>query len=405
MNTSIKVTWQPLFVIISFIVSFFGTISALYVCEQYRLSSKEYSSKIYSKSGVGLAWALSVGGIALWAMSVIAVSAVQLSLRNGELVQIRFRLDLLLSSLVITCLFCMFGIVLGTKDKVFSIHKVEALDVYVRDNNNMTIGEMRKTKNRNSIVFKTLFKNVGPLFVGGLTFGTGVLIADYVVLSSLVMDECIIEWNVGIVVGVSILGTLGGSIVCWILFRLLALYPSIERLRLACGFICSTGICAVRYLAVGVSSKLKYVPGKTNPPLYLSYTTADVDEVVEGVIITSVIFTFITLLVLIIDSRGWFYRLTKLFRLVGDMVERMDKSLSIIEGIALKDLNTVDTKILISECRDFVSGYRTLLNIEVPKVEVQKDTTVKREKHASFIQKETLFKNKKHSSYFVAGDL
>jgi NO-binding membrane sensor protein with MHYT domain len=385
MVNEIKIVWQPLYIVISFIVCFFGTTNGLYLCEQYRLKSKEYSSKLYSESFLSFVWSLSQGGISLWSMSVIGVSAVQLSLPDGELVHMKFSLDLLLSSLVLTCLFVKLGIFLGTKDEVYSIHKVETLDVYVRDGNNMTIGEMKRTKNRSSVVFRTLFKNLGPLIVGGFTFGLAVLIADYVVLSSLMMDECIIEWDIGVVAAVVIIGTVGGSIVCWIPFRLLALYPSFERLRLACNFLSAIGICGARYIVVGASLKLKYVPGKTHPSPYPLHATANVDEVVLGVIIASAVFISITFLILIIDSRGWFYRLTKTSRLVTDMVENMDKSLSILEkNNALGQLNADDANILISDFRDFVSGYKTLLDLNNDSPERKKPSLTERRKRSSF---------------------
>lgn len=94
----------------------------------------------------------------------------------------------------------MIGIYLGTKDEVFSIQKIEDLDVYIRDLNNMTIGEMKRSKSRNNIVFRKLFKGIIPLLTGGATFGLSSIVGDFMLIQALVIDDCVITWNIGVVV-------------------------------------------------------------------------------------------------------------------------------------------------------------------------------------------------------------
>jgi hypothetical protein len=191
------VVWNPSIVFISIGIALLGSQCALNLCEQYRLTSSEDCPKLYNKKILGLIWSGAIGGVAMFAVQLIAMGAIDLIDSNGTKVNIRYRLDLLLVSVVVVILFCELGIFLATKDEVFSINKVEALEVYIRDSNNMTIGEMRKTKNRNSVVFRTLFKGIAVLLRGSIGYSAALIVGSYIGITSLVIDECTIEWNAG----------------------------------------------------------------------------------------------------------------------------------------------------------------------------------------------------------------
>jgi hypothetical protein len=194
-----QLVWNPSIVLISFGIALLGSQCAFNICEQYRLTSSENCPKLYNKKILGLIWSGAIGGVAMFAVQLIAMGAIDLIDSNGTKVNIRYRLDLLLVSVVVEILFCELGIFLATKDEVFTINKVEALEVYIRDSNNMTIGEMRKTKNRNSVVFRTLFKGIATLLRGSIGYSAALIVGTYIAITSLVIDECTIEWNAGMV--------------------------------------------------------------------------------------------------------------------------------------------------------------------------------------------------------------
>lgn len=197
----------------------------------------------------------------MWAMQIIGMSAISLIDSDGNKVSIHYRLDLLLVSLFIITLLCKIGIAISTKDEVYTINKVETLEVYIRDSNNMTIGEMKKNKNRSSILLKTLFKGTGSLLKGSMGFGAALIIGNYLVITSLIIDECTIEWNIGPLIGIIFMTSTVSGIACWILFRLLALYPYLESLRLFCTLSIAFGICAIHYAFMAAAVTFVNFPG------------------------------------------------------------------------------------------------------------------------------------------------
>lgn len=81
------------------------------------------------------------------------MNAITLFNSDGNEVGIKYRLDLLLVSLIVSTLLSQLSTIIATKDEVYAMNKVETLEVYIRDSNNMTIGEMKRTKRRNSCFF------------------------------------------------------------------------------------------------------------------------------------------------------------------------------------------------------------------------------------------------------------
>lgn len=223
-----RIEWRPSVVLISFGISFLGSSCGLNLSEQYRLISTENKPKLYNKPMLGFIWALSIGGVGIWTMDIIGLSAISLIDPYGNEVSVRFRLDFLVVSLIAVILFCRIGIIVATRDEVYAMNKVETLEVFIRDSNNMTIGEMKNTKNRNSVIFRTLFKGISNLVIGSLGFGAALIIGSYVTITSLIIDECTIVWNIGPLIGMIFVIFLVCAIECWILFRMLGKTISIH---------------------------------------------------------------------------------------------------------------------------------------------------------------------------------
>jgi NO-binding membrane sensor protein with MHYT domain len=345
--------WNPSIVCISFGISFLGSSCALNLSEQYRLTSLENSPKLYNKTILSLIWSGAIGSVAMWAIQLIAVRAIDLIDPNGNKINPRYRLDLLLVSLVVLTLGCKIAIMLSTRDEIYAINKVEELEVYIRDSNNLTIGEMKQTKNRNSIIFRTLFKGTIRIFRGGVMFCAAFILATYVAITSLVIDECTIEWNAGPLVGILIAMLASCNICVWIIFRLLALYPHLESLRLLCSISCAAAICALHYLIIGTAITFVHTPGKTFP----SYLTFSQYDVYNGVIVGSLIYSCIVLLVALADTRSWFYRLSKSSRAIDEKIMNIIAQLNALKSSNDSHKNAV---LFINEFEKFETDYKIL---------------------------------------------
>jgi NO-binding membrane sensor protein with MHYT domain len=115
--------WDPSIVLISLGISYLGSSCALNLSEQYRLISTENTPKLYNKTMLSFAWCLAQGTVAMFAVQIIGTSAISLTNPNGKTMDLRYRLDFLLVALVVIPLCCKFGIIVCTKDEVYSMNK------------------------------------------------------------------------------------------------------------------------------------------------------------------------------------------------------------------------------------------------------------------------------------------
>jgi NO-binding membrane sensor protein with MHYT domain len=353
--------WNPSVVFVSFGIALLGSGTALNLCEQFRLTSSENCPKLYNKKILGLIWSGAIGGVTMFAVQLIAMRAITVIDLSGNKVELRYRIDLLLVSLVVVMIFCALGILLATKDEIFSINKVEDLEVYIRDSNNQTIGEMKSTKNRNSKVFRTLFKGVVVLVRGSIGFAAALIVGSYVAITSLVIDECTIEWNAGPLVGTILMMLIASSICCWILFRLLALYPNYESLRLLCSMMCAAAICGIHYCIIGAAITFVYVPGKTFISPYPSLLTFSQFEVYQGAVVASLLYSCIVLFIALADARSWFYRLSKSVRAVDEKIMNIAGQLNAIDFNGDSHENA---RLFINEFKSFITEYQTFKGVE-----------------------------------------
>jgi hypothetical protein len=236
--------------------------------------------------------------------------------------------------------------------------KVETLELYIRDSNNMTIREMKKKQNRSSIVFRTLFKGISTLLVGGMLYGIPLIVGSYLSVASLIIDDCTVEFNVGPFVAVVLIIMGGCGLCCWIVFRLLALYPYFESLRFACSVLIAVTICGVHYLFIGAAVAFVYIPGKTFTKPYPTFRSFSQNEVYIGVLVGSIIYSCLTLLIALADTRLWFYRLSRSTRIIDELVMSLDTRLG------LSELNcTPNEKVVfyMKEYKDFMIDYKTFM--------------------------------------------
>jgi NO-binding membrane sensor protein with MHYT domain len=86
-----------------------------------------------------------------------------------------------------------------------------------------------------------LVKNPVTLVVGGVVTASGVCVMHYLGLQAVVLDAVIV-WNSGIVAASVIIAIVAATAAYWILFRLLALYPQVEALRLLSSIVAAVAV-------------------------------------------------------------------------------------------------------------------------------------------------------------------
>jgi len=86
-----------------------------------------------------------------------------------------------------------------------------------------------------------LVKNPVTLVVGGVVTALGVCVMHYLGMQAVVLDAVIV-WHSGIVAASVIIAIVAATAAYWILFRLLALYPQVEALRLLSSIVAAVAV-------------------------------------------------------------------------------------------------------------------------------------------------------------------
>jgi hypothetical protein len=147
---------------------------------------------------------MSLGGVAIWTMHFVGMvidilfllfKKLLCSLRTkftqmkgsmhlyddkGERQTIKYRIDLTIISLVTVVLLCYVGLLVSSRDKVFTTDKSEAIEKYVKDARSLTIQEIRMMQHKTIFLWKSLFRNIFPILSGGFITAAGVCVMHYI---------------------------------------------------------------------------------------------------------------------------------------------------------------------------------------------------------------------------------
>jgi len=118
---------QPAIILLSILVAFIGAYTTINLYEQFRLMSKENQPKLLSPNLALFLMACSLGGVSIWTMHFVAMSSVTMtSPIDGSKLEVTYRIDYTLISLVVVVLLAWAGLVLGSHDKAFTKDKNDA---------------------------------------------------------------------------------------------------------------------------------------------------------------------------------------------------------------------------------------------------------------------------------------
>jgi NO-binding membrane sensor protein with MHYT domain len=269
-----------------------------------------------------LLMACSIGGVAIWAMHFVGMSAVSLSDSDGNPIDQRYRYDFTLISLVAVVLMCFVGIYLCATDEAYTIDKNDTVEAYVEHTSKLSISEIRKQKvTATEVVVKALTRNIMTIIIGGVLMGSGVCVMHFLGMAAVVIDADI-HWEAGAVAASVIIAIVASTAAYWIIFRFLALYPHIEAFRFASATVAAIAVNGMHYTGMAAAT-YTHNPGKAAlTPLSASmgHGTA-----VMGAVIVSVMLMFAVVLFVIMDIRSWFYAAAKVNRIADTMMKTLER--------------------------------------------------------------------------------
>lgn len=301
--------WDPLIILLSIAVAFVGAYGGITLYEQFRLCSKENKLKLLNPELLLKLMAVSLGGVAIWTMHFVGMGALRLKLPTGQYLKVGYRLDMTIGSLAVVILFSYIGLKISSMDKVFTRDKSDAIEKFVKDARNMTIQEIRRIQHKHVLYLNTLFARMGPLIAGGGMLAIGVCVMHYVGMDAIVADA-VIEWNVGIIAASVIIALVAATAGFWILFRLLALFPYVELLRVASAAIISIAVNGMHYTGMAAATFV-YKEGRVAST---NANWVDQNTAILGALAGSTLFMWLIIIMCIADLRVWYYNLARIVR-------------------------------------------------------------------------------------------
>lgn len=312
MEEKLVVTYAPNIILLSFGVSFCGSVSAVSLSEQYRLI-RVHSNQLLPASTMDLrliliCMAVAIGTVAVWCMHFIGMGSVILINSAGEQIDFSYDIGLTVASLIIPILFVYAGLLIAKMDRFYALAREDTLDLLV---NEVSAYGTRIITNKKMKLF-SLFSSLHYLVAAGIMTAAGVCIMHYIGMMSMRFNGRI-EWDIGIVFSSVLVSIIASIAAFWILFRFLSLFPRNESFRCLCALMLGLAVTSMHY--TGMAGATYYY----NPNINATFTNViSSEKALYLSLIIGLTLSWILLIIALRDARLWIYK-------SSDIVERTDE--------------------------------------------------------------------------------
>ena len=297
--------WSVGYLFVSFAMAFIGSYSAVTLAELYRVVCRVHPKFIRSELTL-LLMAIAIGMGAIWSMHFVGMGALTLRLDGKEL-QTEYDVGVTVLSMFAAIICVYIGLYISSRDQMFTMSKQEVFTMILEEAK--TFKSLRDT----FVLLKfVLLRNPLPLICGGLIMGSGVVVMHYIGMVAM-KSEAKVHWDVGILITSIIIALVASCAAYWILFRLLALFPSMEIIRLGSAIVMTIAVCSVHYTGMAAAS---YTYDTNNPfPSSSSHhisPTISKTLALQVAIMLSLIFNYSITMIVEAELRSCYYRLLNL---------------------------------------------------------------------------------------------
>ena len=276
--------------------AYMGAYSTVSLAEQYRIST-QLKTKVVPHWLYLVLMSISMGGGAMWCMHFVGLAGH--TLHDEQDVELHVKFDIIESVLsLVTCIvFVYVGLYISSRDKMFSRDKEEIFQLIMAEAKNDSLEAIRSKR---YLIKVALFRDLAPLLCGGTITGGGFCIMHYVGMMALHADVNI-HWHEGAIIASVIIAVLAATSSFWILFRLLALYPGLESLRVLSSFLCAMAMAGMHYVGMLAAT---YTVDHTPPDPVFGYL---VNQHKADIIVTAaaVVNTLLVSMIVKADLRHW----------------------------------------------------------------------------------------------------
>lgn len=292
--------WNASLIVLSGVLAFMGAYSAVTLAELYRVSFK-YKLKLLTKETVLILASVAVAGGSIWSMHFIGMEALTLKTKTGVVVPIDFDIGLTVISFFSAIICAYVGFCVSVRDNLFTLDGEEIVDVLIKE-----VRGLQSVKDRNKVLQHMLLTGLVPLVLGGICTACGVCVMHYIGMLAMRTDAVMV-WNGGIVTVSCIIAIIAASAGGWILFRVLAIYPTFELLRLVCAIVVMVAVLSMHYTGMAAAS-YAYRPNG-GPNTYRTGRTMHKDDAAYAAIIFNVMFNFIVQAIALFEYRFLYYNM------------------------------------------------------------------------------------------------
>jgi NO-binding membrane sensor protein with MHYT domain len=231
----------------SYAIAFLGSYITICLCEQLRLCNlRTTDNGFYEKSKWYLLMGIALGGVGIWCMHFIGMSAMRMNDAAGNPIKFYYDIPITITSLIVAMITTTLGIIIMSCDRLFAKAKRQILDMFVDDLKHLSITDSRKLTQDSTIFWLILTKDIRWIIIGGVLAGGGFCILHYTGMAALRFHGRI-TWNWGIVAASVFVAVFAAIAAFWILFRLLSIFPGKESLRILCAITMGIASCGVHY--------------------------------------------------------------------------------------------------------------------------------------------------------------
>ncbi len=168
-------------VFLSIVFVYLGGYIAISLCEQLRLSSvMNNQSKLLGDKSIIFIMALSLGGIGIWCMHFVGMSAVTLRTADGTQIHLKFSLLETFMSLLAVVILLYIGLFIGARDVVYSKTKLQIIEMFIGQSSKLTFKQIQGIKSGSTIAYLIGTKSLEHLIAGGMFAATGKVVMHYV---------------------------------------------------------------------------------------------------------------------------------------------------------------------------------------------------------------------------------
>lgn len=238
MSDELIAHWDFAVVFLSVIIAFCGAYMTVSIAELF--ISIEVDEHSFKNHFLLLCMAVSTGGVSIWCMRQVAMGAVIFETSAGVYIPISHDVGMTFIAFLCAVVMSFAGLYVATLDSAFAKDMDDVFEMILMDASRESLAGVR---DKDSLMRIVLLKGMTStsIVAGGVLIGGGISLMHYIGMLAM-RGDFELSWKPALVVASVVLACFVGSAGVWLIFRLLALYPTYESLRVIASIVIAAAV-------------------------------------------------------------------------------------------------------------------------------------------------------------------